>query len=113
MEQHSIQEMPLDPIAVGATRPSVVKGLDIPLGFLPVALVPPFIVAWVTFNPFWLFAIAGMILVIRRVVKNDHNRPRVLWLRFMSGAMFAPRDALWGGQTTDPLANGDRPYHGP
>lgn len=111
MPQPPVQEMKYDKIAVGATRPSVVKYFDIPMGFLPVVMIPPLVIGWITFNPFWLLVgWPALVLICRRVVKNDHNRPRVLWLAFISGAMFAER-AAWGGRTVDPLSNGDNYYY--
>jgi hypothetical protein len=38
----------------------------------------------------------------RWLVGYDHNRPRVLYLALMSGAMFADR-RRWGGASVDPL----------
>jgi len=112
MSQIISQEMEYDPIAVGATRPAVVKYFDIPLGFLLPVLIIPFIISYVTFNPLWIIVgIPALTKAVRILVKNDHNRPRALWLAFASGAMFAER-GTWGGHTTDPLANGESIPHG-
>lgn len=103
--------MKYDAVAAGATRPSVVKCFDIPLAFIPVVIAPPLVAAWVTFNPFWMpVGCYGLTLAVRRLFKKDHNRLRILWLSFLSGAMFADRSKR-GGHTVDPLSNGSAPHH--
>ena len=62
----------------------------------------PIVLTAVTRNPFWLPVIAVLTVLGRWLVCRDHNRPRVLYLALMSGAMFADR-RRWGGDSVDPL----------
>lgn len=90
------------PLSVGATRPAVIRGLNVPFWFvIPIVGVPMIIVS-ITQNPFWLLMILGLTLAGRWLVSHDHNRPRVLFLALISGAMFADR-SRWGGDSVDPL----------
>ena len=103
------ESMPRDALSVGATRPAVIKGLNVPFWFvLPIIGIPMVIVA-VTHNPFWLLLIFALTALGRVVVARDHNRPRVLFLALISGAMFADR-RRWGGFSVDPL--GETRYGG-
>ena len=96
------ESVPWDALSVGATRPAVIKGLNVPFWFvLPIIGVPMVIVS-VTRNPFWLLLIFALTAIGRWVVARDHNRPRVFYLALISGAMFADRQR-WGGFSVDPL----------
>jgi type IV secretory pathway VirB3-like protein len=96
------ETVPWDSLAVGATRPAVIRGLNVPFWFiLPIAGLPIVLTA-VTRNPFWLPGIAVLTVLGRWLIGPDHNRPRVLYLALMSGAMFADR-RRWGGASVDPL----------
>ena len=91
-----------DPLSVGATRPAVIRGLNVPFWFvLPIVGLPMVIVS-ITRNPFWLLMIVALTGLGRWLVSRDHNRPRVLYLALISGAMFADR-RRWGGDSADPL----------
>ncbi len=91
-----------DPLSVGATRPAVIRGLNVPFWFvLPIVGLPMIIVS-ITRNPFWLLMIVALTGLGRWLVSRDHNRPRVLYLALISGAMFADR-RRWGGDSADPL----------
>jgi type IV secretory pathway VirB3-like protein len=97
-------EVPWDSLSVGATRPAVIKGLNVPFWFvLPITLIPMLVVS-ITKNPLWLLLIVLLTLAGRLVVARDHNRPRVMFLALMSGSVFADR-RRWGGVTTDPLTD--------
>ncbi len=94
-----------DMLSVGATRPAVIKGLNVPFWFvLPIVGVPLVFVV-LTRNPLWLGLIAGLTVFARWLVARDHNRPRILLLCFLSGAAFADRGA-WGGDSVDPFDYG-------
>src|SRR3984957_344211 len=94
-----------DALSVGATRPAVIRGLNVPFWFvLPIIGLPMVIVA-VTRNPIWLLLIIALTALGRWVVSRDHNRPRVLYLALISGALFADR-RRWGGDSVDPLGEG-------
>jgi type IV secretory pathway VirB3-like protein len=96
------ESVPWDALSVGATRPAVIRGLNVPFWFvLPIIGIPMIIVS-VTRNPFWLLLIFALTLLGRWVVSRDHNRPRVLYLALISGASFADR-RHWGGDSVDPL----------
>ena len=96
--------VPWDALSVGATRPAVIKGLNVPFWFvLPIVGIPLVIMA-VTRNPFWLLMIVALTVLGRWLVSRDHNRPRVLYLALISGAMFADR-GRWGGDSVDPLGD--------
>jgi type IV secretory pathway VirB3-like protein len=101
MLQHG-EDMPWDVLSVGATRPAVISGLRVPFWFvLPIIGVPMVVVA-VTRNPAWFVLIIILTVLGRWLVARDHNKPRVLWLSLISGAMFADRQR-WGGDSIDPL----------
>jgi len=96
------ESVPWDALSVGATRPAVIKGLNVPFWFvLPIVGLPLLIVA-TTHNPFWLLLIIVLTVIGRWVVSRDHNRPRVMYLSLISGALFADRER-WGGDSVDPL----------
>ena len=98
----SDESVPWDALSVGATRPAVIKGLNVPFWFvLPIVGVPLVLVA-ATRNPFWLLLIIAMTMIGRWIVARDHNRLRVMYLAFISGALFADRQR-WGGDSADPL----------
>jgi len=95
------EEIPWDALSVGATRPAVIKGLNVPFWFiLPIAGIPILFVA-ITHNPFWLVMILPLTALGRWIVARDHNRPRVLYLALISGALFADKRA-WNGDSSDP-----------
>jgi type IV secretory pathway VirB3-like protein len=96
------ESVPWDGLSVGATRPAVIKGLNVPFWFvLPIVGVPLVIMA-MTRNPFWLLMIVALTVLGRWLVSRDHNRPRVLYLALIAGALFADR-RRWGGDSVDPL----------
>jgi type IV secretory pathway VirB3-like protein len=96
--------VPWDALSVGATRPAVIKGLNVPFWFvLPIVGIPLVIMA-VTRNPFWLLMIVALTALGRWFVSSDHNQPRVFYLALISGGMFADR-GLWGGDSVDPLGD--------
>jgi type IV secretory pathway VirB3-like protein len=102
MAAPSDESVPWDALSVGATRPAVIRGLNVPFWFvLPIIGLPMVIVA-VTRNPIWLLLIIALTALGRWVVSRDHNRPRVLYLALISGALFADR-RHWGGDSADPL----------
>lgn len=102
MANRGDESVPWDALSVGATRPAVIKGLNVPFWFvLPIIGVPMVVVA-ATRNPFWLLLIPGLTALGRWIVARDHNRPRVLFLALISGALFADRQR-WGGDSVDPL----------
>lgn len=96
------ETVPWDTLSVGATRPAVIKGLNVPFWFVLPIVGIPMVISSATQNPFWLFLIAGLTVLGRWVVARDHNRPRVLLLALISGAMFGDR-RRWGGVTFDPF----------
>ena len=96
------ETVPYDGLSVGATRPPVIRGLNVPFWFLLPIVGLPIVVTAVTRNPFWLLGIAVLTVLGRWLVASDHNRPRVLYLALMSGGMFADR-RRWGGASVDPL----------
>lgn len=102
MASRDDEVMHWDKLSVGATRPAMQKGLNVPFWFLIPILIVPAIVVAITRNPFWLVLILALTLLGRWIVATDHNRPRVLWLSLISGAMFADRQR-WGGDSADPL----------
>jgi type IV secretory pathway VirB3-like protein len=96
--------VPWDALSVGATRPAVIKGLNVPFWFvLPIVGIPLVIMA-VTRNPFWLLMIVALTVLGRWFVSRDHNQPRVFYLALFSGGMFADR-GRWGGDSVDPLGD--------
>lgn len=99
---HGGEEVPWDVLSVGATRPAVIRGLNVPFWFvLPIIGIPMVVVA-ISGNPFWLLLIVALTAFGRMIVATDHNRPRVLFLSLISGAMFGDR-RRWGGISADPL----------
>ena len=96
------EEMPWDGLSVGATRPAVIKGLNVPFWFVLPIVGFPMVLVSITQNPFWLLMIVVLTALGRWVVSTDHNRPRVLRLALLSGGMFADRHR-WGGDSIDPL----------
>ena len=96
------ETVPWDALSVGATRPAVIKGLNVPFWFVLPIVGIPMVVASATQNPFWLLLILALTALGRWIVARDHNRPRVLFLALISGAMFGDR-RRWGGVTFDPL----------
>ena len=94
--------VPWDALSVGATRPAVIKGLNVPFWFVLPIIGTPMVIVSVTRNPFWLLLIFALTAMGRWIVARDHNRPRVLYLALISGAMFADRQH-WGGFSVDPL----------
>lgn len=103
------EDVPWDSLSVGATRPAVLKGFNVPFWFILPILGIPMVVVFFTSNPAWLVLIALLTLLARWIVAKDHNKPRVIMLAFMSGAMFADR-RRWGGDSVDPL--GKVSHHG-
>jgi type IV secretory pathway VirB3-like protein len=104
--------VPWDALSVGATRPAVIKGLNVPFWFiLPIVGLPMITVSATAIagnvNPWWLLGIIPLTALGRWVVASDHNRPRVLFLALISGAMFADR-RRWGGYSVDPLGEARR-----
>jgi len=91
-----------DPLSVGATRPAVIRGLNVPFWFILPIIGLPMIIVSVTRNPFWLLMIVVLTGLGRCAVSRDHNQPRVLYLALISGALFADR-RRWGGDSVDPL----------
>ena len=96
------ETVPWDSLSVGATRPAVIRGLNVPFWFIIPIVGLPIVLTAVTRNPFWLLGIAVLTVLGRWLVARDHNRPRVLYLALMSGAMFADR-RRGGGYSVDPL----------
>jgi type IV secretory pathway VirB3-like protein len=96
------ETVPWDGLAVGATRPAMMRGLNIPFWFIIPVIGLPIVFTAVTHDPFWLLGIVVLTLLGRWLVASDHNRPRVLYLSLISGAMFADR-RRWGGYSVDPL----------
>ena len=96
------ESMPWDALSVGATRPAVIKMLNVPFWFVLPIIGVPMVTVSVTHNPFWLLLIVPLTAAGRWLVARDHNRPRVLFLALISGAMFADRHR-WGGFSVDPL----------
>lgn len=96
------ETVPWDALSVGATRPAVIKGLNVPFWFVLPIVGIPMVIASATQNPFWLLLILALTALGRWIVARDHNRPRVLFLALISGAMFGDR-RRWGGVTFDPL----------
>ena len=96
------ETVPWDALSVGATRPAVIKGLNVPFWFVLPIVGIPMVIASATQNPFWLLLILALTALGRWIVARDHNRPRVLFLALISGAMFGDR-GRWGGVTFDPL----------
>lgn len=96
------ETVPWDALSVGATRPAVIKGLNVPFWFVLPIVGIPMVIASATQNPFWLMLILALTALGRWIVARDHNRPRVLFLALISGAMFGDR-GRWGGVTFDPL----------
>lgn len=104
MPPEGSEAVPWDALSVGATRPAVIKGLNVPFWFvLPIVGLPMVFVS-ATGNPFWLLLIVVLTALGRWVVAADHNRPRVLYLALISGALFADR-RRWGGVSVDPLGD--------
>jgi type IV secretory pathway VirB3-like protein len=102
MTARSNEDVPWDGLSVGATRPAVIKGFNIPFWFiLPITGLPALVVV-VTSNPLWLSLMLVLTALGRWMVATDHNRPRVLLLAMLSGSLFADR-GRWGGDSTDPL----------
>lgn len=101
------EDMPWDGLSVGATRPAVIKAFGIPFWFILPIVGLPLVLVVLTSNPFWLVLILGLTALGRWLVATDHNRPRVLLLAILSGAMFGDR-SRWGGVTTDPLGPAHR-----
>ena len=96
------EAVPWDPLSVGATRPAVIRGLNVPFWFILPIIGMPMVIVAVTGNPFWLLLIVALTALGRWIVARDHNRPRVLFLALISGALFADR-RRWGGDSVDPL----------
>lgn len=101
------EDVPWDSLSVGATRPAMLKGFDVPFWFIVPILAIPMLVVLLTSNPMWLVLIPLLVLLARWLIARDHNRPRVIMLSFMSGAMFADR-GRWGGDSVDPLGKVNR-----
>ena len=102
MQVQGSETVPWDGLSVGATRPAVIKGLNVPFWFvLPIVGLPMVLVS-LTQNPFWLLLIVVLTALGRWIVATDHNRPRVMRLALLSGALFADRQR-WGGDSVDPL----------
>lgn len=101
-------EVSAEPLSVGATRPPVVAVLNVPLGFLLPIVALPMALVMLTSNPFWLLLAFVLTVLVRWFVATDHNRPRVLWLAFLSGALWADR-RQWGGASADPLGTAHAP----
>jgi len=95
-------EVPWDSLSVGATRPPVVSLLNVPIGFVLPILAIPMLFVMLTRNPLWLLLAFVLTALVRWFVATDHNRPRVLWLAFLSGALWTDR-RRWGGVSFDPL----------
>jgi type IV secretory pathway VirB3-like protein len=102
MTDLSGESVPWDGLSVGATRPAMIKGLNVPFWFVLPIVGLPLIVMAMTRNPFWLLLIIALTVLGRWLVSHDHNQPRVLYLALISGALFAER-ARWGGDSADPL----------
>lgn len=101
MSLQSHDQVPWEPLSVGATKPAIIKSLGVPFWFvLPVMFIPLGFVA-ATWNPFWLVLIPALAALGRWFVARDHNRPRVLFLALISGSLYADR-ARWGGDSADP-----------
>lgn len=102
-------EVPWESLSVGATRPPVVSLLNVPIGFVIPILAIPMLFVMLTSNPLWLLLAFVLTVLVRWFVATDHNRPRVLWLAFLAGALWADR-RHWGGVSFDPLGT---PHHAP
>jgi type IV secretory pathway VirB3-like protein len=98
------ENVPWDGLSVGATRPAVIKGLNVPFWFVLPIVGMPLVIMAMTRNPFWLLMIVALTVLGRWLVSRDHNRPRVLYLALISGALFADR-GHWGGDSMDPLGD--------
>jgi type IV secretory pathway VirB3-like protein len=98
------ETVPWDGLSVGATRPAVIKGLNVPFWFVIPIVGFPLVIMAVTRNPFWLLMIVALTMLGRWLVSRDHNRPRVLYLALIAGALFADR-GRWGGDSMDPLGD--------
>lgn len=104
MHLRGSEDLPWDGLSVGATRPAVIKGLNVPFWFVLPIIGTPMVLVSVTQNPFWLLMIVVLTALGRWIVSTDHNRPRVLRLALLSGAMFADRHR-WGGDSVDVLGS--------
>lgn len=104
MHYRGTEDIPWDGLSVGATRPAVIKGLNVPFWFVLPIIGIPMVITYFSGNPLWLSLIAGLTLLGRWLVARDHNRPRVMFLALISGALFADRHR-WGGDSVDPLGD--------
>ncbi|GAC1496409.1 MAG: hypothetical protein NVS1B6_01500 [Steroidobacteraceae bacterium] len=95
------EAVPWEPVATAAARSAMVRGWAIPLSSIPVVVGVPILLTSLTYNWMWLGLIPVLTRLVRSVVGDDQNRPRVLWLAWLSGQMFANR-AAWGGDSRDP-----------
>ena len=93
-----------DPLAVGATRPPIVRPFGVPFAYVIPCMVIPLVLVPLTWNPFWLLLIFPLTMLARSVAGRDHNRLRVWRLAYRSGAMFADRRS-WQGDSYDPLGS--------
>lgn len=88
------EKIPVDRISLANTRPALPMGM--PLVWMILTLFGPPILMVFTFKPTWLVLWVPLFLIGRALVAHDHNRPRVLWLWFMSGAALADRSTMAG-----------------
>lgn len=94
--------IPWEPVALAATRWTMLRGWAIPLWSIMPVVGIPILLTMLTFNALWLFLVPLLGALVRALVGEDQNRPRLAWLGFLSGQTFADRQA-WGGASRDPL----------
>lgn len=101
MKLRAHADIPAEPLAVGNTLPDMVPFLGVPFWHVPAIMTVSGIVVMVTRNPFWFACVlVGLIFAVRHLLALNFNRPRELWLSFLSGSMFADR-TVFGGESAD------------
>ncbi|NHN89863.1 VirB3 family type IV secretion system protein [Acetobacter conturbans] len=88
------ERLPTDKIALADTRPVLAAGM--PLLWLIVTMFGPACVVVITMftghpNPWFLIMSVPMAIAGRAIVARDVNRPRILYLWFITGSAFAHR----------------------
>jgi type IV secretory pathway VirB3-like protein len=83
------------------------RHVGVPVTYFMVSLAFAATVTVLTYDIMAFFLVLLVLVWLgRKAWGGDHNRPRVLWLAFVSGAFSARVVAerrAWGGQTYDPL----------
>lgn len=89
-----------EPLAQGGTEDAQFDFLHVPVMHLIGFVIVGALLMWLSMSPAPAVLVVLAVLIDRQLLKNNHNRPREMWLAFATGSTFADRRAE-GGECID------------